>query len=392
MRRSMLFILLLWVASCSDLKEQSIKKSVEMIDFSNVENEYKEVFLSDYVDSIKYVKLEENDSAFLSKRLLITANENHIFVLDKAFSQAYLFSSTGKFLRRIGHKGEAPFEYQYPTSILITKDGMNFVILDNATRRVLFYDSSGNLDHYFTNKSNLAYRIFQTADSNLMLVAPSAGKKYDVSPEFLFVDKKGTVLDSINITDKYDYNILPNPAFSLQNNSISYWQKHKDTLFSIDSNNKLVPIVYFFSKNLMPKDKQATAEDKFLKDYTIFDYVHDYSRFYIVEGIENGKTPLAFFYDKQIKKPFNVLYKSEFALHGFVNDIDGGVPFWPNGQISSRISYSIINSGIFKKLYKEALDKKIKYKSETQHAFLDNFMGSLTESENIILMKAYFRK
>ncbi|MFZ2323377.1 MAG: 6-bladed beta-propeller [Ignavibacteriaceae bacterium] len=65
-------------------------------------------------------------------------SQGQIYVSDGINQCIHLFSSKGKFLRKIGKKGEAPGEYQYIWGIQITK-GDTLIVYDGVQYRVTIY-------------------------------------------------------------------------------------------------------------------------------------------------------------------------------------------------------------------------------------------------------------
>lgn len=68
--------------------------------------------ISNYASSIRYVALETTDECLLTGELQIITTAQYIFVHDQLECKMYRFdATTGKYLNRIGRKGQGPGEY-----------------------------------------------------------------------------------------------------------------------------------------------------------------------------------------------------------------------------------------------------------------------------------------
>jgi len=72
-------------------------------------------------------------------------SKGQIYISDGINTCIHLFSSKGKFLRKIGKKGEGPGEYQYIWGIQITK-GDSLIVYDGVQYRITIY-APGKFDN-----------------------------------------------------------------------------------------------------------------------------------------------------------------------------------------------------------------------------------------------------
>jgi hypothetical protein len=121
----------------------------------------------------------------------------NLLFLDTKGSQVCVFNKSGKFIKRIGAKGQGPGEYIRPHAMGVDYQG-NIYIADHSTRRINIYDRNGEFvssfllsgSHWapdelivFNSKKNMYVGGFK-ADMN----TPGSGKwinKYDQSGKYI---------------------------------------------------------------------------------------------------------------------------------------------------------------------------------------------------------------
>jgi len=152
------------------------------------------------------------------------------------------------------------------------------------------------------------------------------------------------------------------------NNTLHYWEAFYDTIWNISSDFKVtsknsiyygkdkLPFKYILESNA----KKLTIET--LKKYVIPQYFYETNRYMFFELGNKGKMN-HIYYDKFSGKSFNLEFKEEVGNRinfSFYNDIDGGLPFWPDGVISEDKVFSVIYGYDLKKYYDEHRNKSAK--------------------------------
>lgn len=122
----LLGIILLFMVSCSSGQSTRSNDYGDAIQLKvvNADNPIEIVKLTDLVDSVEYIPLETTDECLLGNIYNIKEDAGIFFIWVR--EGLYAFSSDGKFLNRIGRKGDAPGEYIY----------MNCFYLDTFNKRV----------------------------------------------------------------------------------------------------------------------------------------------------------------------------------------------------------------------------------------------------------------
>ena len=80
-------------------------------------------------------------------------------------------------------------------------------------------------------------------------------------------------------------------------------------------------------------------------------------------------------YDKVNGKTYSLKFNKKFNTVGFVNDIDGGMPFWPQYHIDNCL-YKFVDAADF-----------IKMASVSSSVKMKEIAATLTEESNPVLVK-----
>lgn len=106
------------IASCSSHKEKNgisnpvdIPYTVDLTQFIEKPGGIKAI--SSIADSITYVALKTETGEPMDQIRQAALTSEHIYIVDRALS-IYIFNRSGKFIRKINHKGRGPGEYYAP--------------------------------------------------------------------------------------------------------------------------------------------------------------------------------------------------------------------------------------------------------------------------------------
>lgn len=104
----------------------------------------KEAKVSDIVKNYILIALETTEDNLILDPTVVKISQDKIFVLDR-FSPSkslYVFLKSGKYIGKIGNKGEGPGEYVMPHSFVINERDNRLFLRDMATNKILVYDLS----------------------------------------------------------------------------------------------------------------------------------------------------------------------------------------------------------------------------------------------------------
>lgn len=96
-----------------------------------------------YFEKIKDIALQTKNLEIASLREINIDFYNNLIFLDPKGCQVLVFDQEGKFLKKIGRKGQGPGEFILPTTACISQQG-NIILSDARLRRINKYDKNGN--------------------------------------------------------------------------------------------------------------------------------------------------------------------------------------------------------------------------------------------------------
>lgn len=120
--------------------------------------------LFDYFRSIELIPLETSPDAFIAGISKMIVHQNNYYTLDKTQCLIFVFDKTGKFLFKIGKKGQGSGEYSFIEDFTINPFSGNLEILE-PYGRIHIYDLSGN----FIETKRIAYPGFRVAHTLAVL-------------------------------------------------------------------------------------------------------------------------------------------------------------------------------------------------------------------------------
>jgi hypothetical protein len=122
---------------------ETVDSSVEKITVENI-NRYNVLKCSEVFDSISFVRLETCDSSLIGTINKIVATDEYFFILDYSTAKAvFAFDKTGKFLNRIGTKGNGPEEYDCPDDIVYDKYNGELLVWCYNDKKIMRFKPDG---------------------------------------------------------------------------------------------------------------------------------------------------------------------------------------------------------------------------------------------------------
>lgn len=227
-------------------------KEIKTIDV-DVENPIAFLNLSDYFQS-EIVKLEKNEKCLIGSIDKIIVYKDYVFVLDKTKSESlFMFSRTGKYIRKIGNRGKGFGEYLYLESFDIVND--KIYLLTGLYQRLFVYDLEGQLievkklsDHGGCSLNMFPDETFLTLRANSLL-------------SVIFWGEDGRIKKTIK-NDEYSFvNWGTSKGISRHGNKLFICPIFNDVIYEVE-HNKIKPIfsLNYGSKNYRMDDIHSKQE------------------------------------------------------------------------------------------------------------------------------------
>ncbi|QZT37206.1 6-bladed beta-propeller [Halosquirtibacter xylanolyticus] len=332
-------LLFLLITSCNK-KMKSEHEFEYVINVSeSLSSEKETVKLSDYCSQINYIPLETHPECLLRNILKLEMTKRYIYVSDGR--HVYMFDKQGQFIREISKIGKGPEEHG--KSIRFTLDQRNNEILICDIRsypaRVLIMNALNGSYKRTILINEQVDKVDFLSDGRLMFFTMDLSNRTSrfTTNEILLTDHNGNILDSIQ-----DNNRLLN---------------HNNILGTIDKHS-LNGSVYYMGNY---KNKMYKVMDKFMKvPYVLFDYQNkvEYNDLYISpEKGEEFKDHIII--RRPVEDPNNLFFITQFGVmpphltkenfifskrthqlihtEKLINDVDGGMPFWPSFYTDNKL-------------------------------------------------------
>jgi hypothetical protein len=341
---------------------------IEMIDFS------------EYVDSIRFIRLDNSDECLIGKIQKVIFYEGRYYIQDNKAGSIFVFDETGKFQCKISQKGQGPGEYVKISHLLFDYNKKQLLIYDGTLCKMLYYtlDCKHIKDIYHFCNNDIIRDVILLPDGSFLCYTPGyRGGKY----------KRGIwKVDSTGKFDKLLWESTIQYPFAFHEN-MSYFYELKDNetgLWCADYND-----IFHFSNDSLFKYMSMKVNRKTSTDYPGYD-------------IDN--TP----YQNTMTKT-NVIEKDNFILTNWWNhDKDYRTSLYLKNEnkiiVSTGIKYGVdVIPGIdihfnctdqmMTVIYAHTVDYILanKYISEKSKSTLRSMFGE-TEDDNPVLEIFYLKK
>lgn len=338
----------------------------------NLKEDISTGFFEEAVDSMLFIPLETTDVSLLGMVHQVQKIGNKLVVVDTYKAQKILvFDINGKFLYRIGAKGEGPGEYSSLNHVLITSEAI--YILDWLTWKYIGYDLEGNILYEHKFQKNVPEALVRLDEHTF--IGSHAGYFPNNPYQLTWINDKDSILN----TALPFRNPHGEPAGTLQytlSGSLLFYHSFCDTVYQISATN-IIPKwrlglyeaeeVNDFLKQTSEMDNNEYNEAMYKSDATIvntFSLVE--SEHYWIIKHQNGSFANLSIVDKKNGKSRNYIridmsknkYYVPFLIQNASED-------WLCTFIDDQF-YSVLNTKEREKFFS-------KVKSEKDRAMLRNY-------------------
>lgn len=335
-------------------------------------------YLSDFTDGIKYVQLETDSACLLMVINWLDVTQNYIFVSDSR--GLYQFDKNGSFIGEIGRIGKGPGEHNGRIRFAIDKNQNEVFIYSFGAGGVNVHDTKTGHFKYSFSVDFLAHDFVVL--SNGLIAFFTMETEFDIN-EIYFVNKKGEKLDSISnqLRTRIRGNIAGHANAYLNDGDLYYMYNYRDTLYQINNDLERMPFALFTLDNkeshndfIIIPNPEANYYPDFISIPRML-HCNEYFFITIQKGFGDGSI------HNQVQQ--RMLYtKTSDELHptkGFINNIDGGMHFWPQ-WIRNDILIDYYHPYQILDYYNET-----KESLEHSDAFIE-LINNLNENDNPVLV------
>jgi hypothetical protein len=378
------------ILGCTNKQEQSeLLPCYDIVE--GIEDDGSKMFLTDIAENIEFVPFETTDECLIGRNYTPFFSDKYIIISEWQQHEIFLFDKTGRFLRKIGSRGNGPGEYLHPSFFDISGD--NLFIWDYDKYTLFRYDLNTGKRLYEKHYSNTfnPHAIKCIGDSLLICYSPCPSPDstlknfyhlHTLNFDFTIVND----LQKGNFTEQFSWDEYGNiqdggTCTYIKDDNLHVYMRDKNTVYRVTDSLEVIPAYELFLGKYTTNKTPERGGYKF----NIIG-VHESNRFLFITGIFNEEYAKCILYDKTTAKSKNIIYNLDFHDVGFHNDIDGSIPFWPEGYVSKNILYGKMSIlGLQRLMNHPYTINSIKVKNSEKHKKIKDYLDSAQEDDNPIL-------
>ncbi|MDF9828722.1 6-bladed beta-propeller [Parabacteroides sp. PF5-6] len=399
----LLFIsgLFLILCGCKGEKNKVFDENSETpttLHLGTIVKETGEEFLSTITSEIEYVALETTDEALVGNISRIARLKNGNLVIGSN-QQLLLFGPTGKFLRPVSRKGNAPMEYNRVGSVVADPQTGGFFLL--STNKILEFDAQGNYVNHFPTTDRLMEMAISPEGELIahQLSIPKDPRETEPTWFLHRYDRQGNEIRRYeNLTPRMSgENIVSittpiRPLYRYKGN-VRFNEFGNDTVFTIETQGLKPYIILDLGEMRMSGSPEGTINerDAVLSQINgqlfLTDMQEDEHFFYMILSWGFSMKSLFAVYNKETGKATSFGDGGYITTDkGLTNDIDGGLPFFPTRIQADGCRFQWKTVEAFKEAFAEKdveINKK-KYGAHFEKAY--RLAQSLDEDDNPVVI------
>jgi len=406
-----LFILLVSCSNKKNPEDDSIaieKPYPHIIDIKEGFANPAEIKLSSIADSIKYIVLSKEKDVIINAFPFLQMNESDIYINFRGL--IYRFALSGKFLNTIGKMGRGPEEYMPGSPFAISSPSNTIYVKRNYMDDYTSYKSSGEfIGKIPLKKSDNVWEFRCLSDSIFVYTFNYIFMREKSLDDIILCGLFNRKGDKIQVIEhpakKTPLNVdnsrlgIPPPGFTFYNNEVVL--SYIDTVYKISANS--ISAGFIFNWGDIPHRQSfeelyyiQTEPSKKVTKWGQFLETHGKAYFILDDPNEH----YLFEYDKITGTTKSMLSGLEQNLSvdndletGFINDLDGGVTYYPKWTNNSGDIWIDWDDAFnFKKVHNKDFLSKSNAAYPDRKRDLTEFLNSLNEDDNPVLKIVYLKK
>ena len=269
---------------------------------------------------IEYVPLETDTASLLSRIANLAITDSFIFASDG--TRLIKFSIDGSFIGKVGSEGRGPGQYTNLSSLQADNEKQELYVL--AMRQVLVFGFDCKLKRTFN--IDFPVRQFLLEGEDKIVFHPiNLPVPPDNTYSLYISDRSGNILENI-VNDLARVNkgmVIQSSPMYIYEGSLHFMEFGTDTMFIYKSSTREPYAVFHLGDLKLPPDptieEAPSAKGIWINDSKETD---EFLLFSYWEGLSGGGKKCI--YEKRTSA-ITVLKENDF-----INDLDGGLNFWPN--------------------------------------------------------------
>lgn len=237
----------------SESNESSGMETIPITDFETYNGRF-----SEFAEAVEMIPLEFTEESILGEIKKVVLSEDFIFVMERFNSAGiYTFDRSGKFLYRIGSRGQGPEECADVDDFSINEKDRLIYIYDSVRKKVFVF----SFDNEFIKTIPMDYSATNMEYQDGLFYLYREDARYGVPLYSLVIkDINGDLVEKY-----YPMSDLPKShdcVFCKRENDILFAQDMNDSVFVL-SGGKLSPLYYidYKDRSMAPEDRMDIKHD-----------------------------------------------------------------------------------------------------------------------------------
>jgi hypothetical protein len=366
------------------------------IKYEDILKRGKGTILSQIASKVEYIQLETNTDCLLGPFAKYYFADSLIFISNR--DHILKFSYSGKFLKRIGNSGRGPGEINSIWTMSVIPDKRMIVVHDAAMRKMTYLSFDGELIKTVTVPDLYYVKVMNDG----RYIGYDQGLSKSEQYTFCLTNESGDIISGVK-------NYIPwkNPSgvaivtsvisfapFYTYRDRYHFKALYNDTIYVIDDD-KIIPSYFInLGKYKLPDEKRAER----LAPEQVQSFRTYGSNYYWANVFESGEiiflTTNTFGagstnYFAINKRDYNINSSKSFdgiTKGPIFNDLDGGIFFWPVGNVSDYQVFMPVDVSRLKKFIESEKSVKIPIKYPEKQKELKESVSNMDISNNPIIM------
>ena len=157
-----------------------------------------EFCIPDIVKSYRFIPLETTEEGIIGKIDRLCMDSTFIFILDRKYNAVFSFNNKGRFLKRIGNKGDSVGEYLSAHRITVDIFRKELCVLDDESLKLLYYNYNG--DYLRTHAMPFALSDLDFLEDGIITAT-----KHGENIKHPVIDKKKLVICDKNLKPTHSF-------------------------------------------------------------------------------------------------------------------------------------------------------------------------------------------
>ena len=418
--RSLIWLLVCILLSGCRQNKMDITDNIAVIEVEQHLGKYQTIPVSEIMYELEYIPLEANDDCLIGEYIYhVIVTEKYIFVSGTDY--CYAFNRNGRFIGKIGSVGQGPGEYFNITG-LSTDEKKRSLYLETY-RSILEYSFEGDFRQSINKPLNGAEesitRIHYVHDN--LFIGHNANRRSNDMYNFCLFNDSGQFVKFFDNHGKFEWTTY---GLSFKTNQHIYVKAAtNDTLYYLNEKDELIPqFVFNLGKHAYPdylkKEGAPSTPFNSLKDVVLIPHPNrsypligtpDHIFFSIEAFRQNTKIPLPKGIARTINLPdgqsaevevtlplgiYDITNKTTRLLDtnpisrklGLINDLDGGLSFWPKYSTSDNELVGIWQAYEMKEILTEEYFAAHEIKNPQAHQKLKELLKKLEWDDNPVVV------